>query len=107
MAFTNPFISAEQAENFKSTGFSIEIAFDRTIRKNNKFMFIALIHNGEDHSQLLLGQWGNQIIIMNGDDYSHKRKAPRLSIDTSTAISTRLFITVTTKDGWTKLYLDG
>ena len=107
IAFSSPFISAEQAENFKSTGFSIEIALDRAVPEGGGVMFIALVHNGEDHSQLFLGQWRNQIIIMNGDDYNHKRKTPRLSMDTSTVSSTKLFVTVTTKDGWTKLYLNG
>jgi VanZ family protein len=105
IAYTSPFISAEQAKVMNTSGFSMEIALHFATPYINKFKFVALIHNGVDHDQLLLAQWRNYLIIMNNDDYKHKRNTSRIVIPIPEAAS--FFLTVTTKHGWSKLYLDG
>ena len=44
---------------------------------------------------------------MNGDDYAHKRKRKRLSVDMASMPQEPRFITITTGQEGTRLYLDG
>jgi hypothetical protein len=44
---------------------------------------------------------------MNGDDYDHKRRVKRISVDTSSKSSKIRFLNITTGKGGTKAYIDG
>ena len=54
-----------------------------------------------------MGQWRSYIIVMNGDDYSHKRKDPRISVDTASQKGKPIFMTITTGKQGTRIYFDG
>jgi len=43
------------------------------------FRPILMLHDGSDETQLTIAQWETSIIVMNGDDYSYRRKLPRIS----------------------------
>jgi hypothetical protein len=58
-------------------------------------------------SQLLLGQWRSWIIAMNGDDYDHKRRVKRVSVNSASRSPAIQFITLTTGKDGTKVYIDG
>ena len=47
--------------------------------KQEGFAFIAQIHSGDDRTQLVIGRWSEYLIVMNGDDYKHRLKHPRIS----------------------------
>jgi hypothetical protein len=71
------------------------------------FNFIFALHNGNDRNQLLVGQWRSWIIVMNGDDYDHKRRVKRISVDIASQSSKVRFLTITTGKEGTKAYIDG
>lgn len=87
--------------------FSIEIALKAFDESMDGFGFILSCHNGKDREQLLMAQWRSWLILMNGDDYAHKRKTKRLSVDMALMPQEPRFITITTGQEGTRLYLDG
>jgi hypothetical protein len=54
-----------------------------------------------------VGQWQQHVIVMNGDDYSHRRRWPRISADTSRRVADQMLLTITTGPEGTRIYLDG
>ena len=86
--------------------FSIEIALKLEKTYNDKFKIIFVFHNGQDRDQLLMAQWHSSIIILNGNDYAHRRKTKRLVFDTAFLPTSTLFLTITTNSHGTKLYFE-
>ena len=90
-----------------SKNFTIEIAIKPEISRFYKFDLIMTIHDGKDSDQLIIGQWQTGLIIMNGDDYSHKRKTKRISADIFNKPFKKMMLTVKTGDNGTRLYING
>ena len=106
IAYT-PVLGEWVEEGGKQGEFSIEIALKAFDESLDGFGFILSCHNGKDSEQLLMAQWRSWFILMNGDDYAHKRKRKRLSVDMASMPQEPRFITITTGQEGTKLYLDG
>ena len=106
IAYTDPIKALRQEFGFGENGFSIEIALKPSSSEEG-FNFILTIHNVNDGNQLLLGQWHSWIIAMNGDDYDHKRRVKRISVDSASMSPETQFITLTTSKDGTKLYFNG
>lgn len=87
--------------------FSIETAFKPEDFNTAGFDLMLSLHNGKDDSQLIVGQYRSHIIVMNGDDYSNKRKIKRISADIFSDPPKKLFLTITTGTEGTSLYIDG
>lgn len=107
IAFTKPFDPMLAVNSGEAAAFSVEIAFTSDHRRKNGFGLLFMIHDGDDASQLLMGQWRSQIVFMNGDDFDHSRKAPRITADTATAASKTIVATLVSGPGGTRLYMDG
>jgi len=107
MVHSDPFIESLGTDSFGKRGFSIEIALRPESLNENRFKFIFLIHNGSDTVQLLVGQWRSNIILMNGNDYSWKRRTKRLTFDIASLKTKTNLLTVTSGDSGTKLYCNG
>jgi hypothetical protein len=107
ISYTNRFNEKKEDNTTESNNLSLEIAFKIEKTYRSGFNFIFAIHNGKDSNQLLLAQWHSWIIFMNGDDYAHKRKSNRISIDTALLPDGPLFLTMTTGSFGTKLYCNG
>ncbi len=89
--------------------FSMEIALSFSNANHGAFKSIVMLHDGDDGDQLLIGQWRNWIIIMNGDDYDHSRKTKRISIKIATDEDRdkAVFLTIVSTKEDTSLFLDG
>ena len=106
IAYTDPIKELRKEGGFGENGFSIEIAL-KPSSSEKAFNFILTLHNGNDGNQLLLGQWRSWIIAMNGDDYNHKRRVKRISVNSASMSSEKQFITLTTSKDGTNLYFNG
>ena len=104
---TEPFVTPEQAAVFNDAGFTLEIALAFTNNPSGGYRFLASFHAGEDWDQLVIGQWHQHFIVMNGDDYSHRRRLPRISADASAHSNGPILLTITTGARGTRLYIDG
>lgn len=102
IAFTKPFVDPGEP-----AAFSVEIAFTSNHRRKNGFGLLFMLHDGDDASQLLMGQWRSHIVFMNGDDYDYRRKAPRITADTEKAASKTIAATLVSGPGGTRLYMNG
>lgn len=71
------------------------------------FKPILMIHNGDDRQQFTLWQWGDSVIVMNGDDYEYSRKLPRISAMGALKRGKATQITVTATHHGTCLFIDG
>ncbi|WP_373500817.1 VanZ family protein [Desulfococcus sp.] len=107
IAFTKPFDPVVPARPAERPSFSVEIAFTSEHRRKNGFGLLFMFHDGDDASQFLMGQWHSRIVFMNGDDYDHSRKAPRIMADIAAAASKAIVVTLVSGPGGTRLYMDG
>jgi len=107
IAYTEPFKVMKKAGDINANGFSIEVALKPSIYHENRFNFLFSIHNGDDGKQLVFGQYGSSLIVMNGDDYDYSRKTKRITIKLSKDLAIAQFVTVTTGKDGTSIYLDG
>jgi len=107
MAYTDLIAGKTRGEPSESEDLSVEIALKQEKPQNDGFKFIFVVHDGRDSNQLLMAQWRSWIILMNGDDYAHKRRTGRLALDTARLPAGPLFLTVTTGSHGTKLYSGG
>jgi VanZ family protein len=107
IAYTNPFKGILEGDFREKKEFSIEIGLKPAQEKRAKgFRFVLAFHNGKDREQMLIGQWRSWIIVMNGDDYDHKRRTKRISVDTSVRAHKERLFTITTGDMGTEVYID-
>jgi hypothetical protein len=79
MAYTDPIRKLSKSDGFGADEFSIEIAL-KPSTFDQGFNFILAFHAGKDGDQLLIGQWRSSYIVMNGDDYDHKRRTRRIGV---------------------------
>jgi VanZ family protein len=98
-AYSKQSLNAKVINQLNQDGFEIQLDFLPRNSHNNNFQFLFLLSNGNPSQQLLIAQYGDQIVAMNGDDYNYSRKLPRLRLpleDVSSA-SHRLVLKVTDK----------
>jgi hypothetical protein len=107
IAYTNSFYEWVGDNTSKPNGFSIELALQPANYHENRTNFILVLHNGRDLNQLLMWQYHSWIILMNGDDYDYKRRSKRIAVNIASPVPTTRFITVTTGQEGTEIYLDG
>jgi VanZ family protein len=55
----------------------------------------------------MIGQWRSTLIVMNGDDYEHRRKTNRITVTSSAESPRTQFVTLTTGSEGTRIYIDG
>jgi len=112
IAYTQPF-SAPVVQQLESLGeFTIFLNFWPQPDFNDGFGLILIVHSGDDADQLVIGQWKSHIIAMNGDDYAHKRRLPRISFDISKKSkidksSSGIQVALTSNQAGTRLYVNG
>jgi len=104
---TEPFLSREQAATLNTQGFALELVFEPPRKWDSGFRVLASFHSGADASQLILGQWREHLILMNGDDYSHERRTPRITADTAPFGPGPLTLIINRNANRTSLFLNG
>ena len=105
LAYTETFATQEtdQAEQ----GLTIQLALRADAQATPGFRFIAVVHSGSDQSQLLIAQWRQTIIVMNGDDYDYTRRLPRLTAAVSDYAGEPFYLVVTSDARGGTLYING
>jgi len=106
-AYTDRFVETATAERFHENGFTLELVLEIPSQIESRFKFLANFHDGNDASQLLFGQWRNWLILMNGDDYDHSRRLPRITVDISDNLDSPILVTCTSGLDGTRIYVDG
>jgi VanZ family protein len=101
------YVDLASVHGIAAEAFTIDLAFAPSQRPADGFSLVLVIHNGHDGSQLVIGQWLSWIIVMNGDDYDHRRGVPRLSFDTSVIDAERLLVTLSSGANGTALFVNG
>ena len=87
--------------------FSIELVVRVENVLKTGFRPLLLIHDGDDESQMVVWQWGDSAIVMNGDDYNYHRRRPRLSKRNVFGPVGETYLTITSSEKGTRLYVDG
>ncbi len=90
-----------------TSSFSIEIAIKPESFKKTGFKILLSIHAGNDQEQLLIGQWGSRLVVMNGNDYAHRKKTKRITTQISPTPLKEVLVSITTGTAGTSLYIDG
>jgi VanZ family protein len=107
IAYTDSISDLIHNQVLPDRSFSIEIALQAKSFSEDGFQFVLLVHGGSDNDQLLIGQWRSSLIVMNGDDYAHRRKTERITVTSATETPRPLFVTITVGDDGTGVFLDG
>lgn len=80
LAYSSQNLNEKRIERLNSEGFEVALDFSPVSYETNSFQFLLLLSNGNTSEQLVIAQFSDHIIVMNGDDYNHRKKAPRISI---------------------------
>jgi hypothetical protein len=107
MAYTYLSDKKIQSAISESDGFSIEIGIKPEPYNQEGFNLILVLHDGRDRNQLLVGQYNSSLIIMNGDDYSNRRKTKRVVLNRIFQSSKEIFLSITTGQEGTNAYIGG
>lgn len=102
-----PFLDAKTAVRLNQSGYTLALAFNPAADHDGGFRIIASFHAGDDRTQIIIGQWRDFVIVMNGDDYDNRRRLPRVAADTALFADRPLMLTITTATNGTSLYLNG
>jgi len=86
---------------------TIEMALEAASTSGDRFRFVLSVHGGQDATQLLLGQWRNSLIVMNGNDYDGRQGIPKIGVREALPPQTPRLITITADSSGTRVYLDG
>ena len=107
LAFSPPFIDPSDGGISEQKDLSIELAVKIKIQDSKAFRFLMALDNGDDSRQFVVGQWRAWLIVMNGDDYAHKRKLKRVSLDTTLLSGKILFLTIVLGADGTDVFVNG
>ena len=87
--------------------FTIEMAVTPASADLQGFNPLVVIHDGADSRQLVIWQYRDSLIAMNGDDYDFRQRRPRVvARDVFSAIREHYVAVVSGRQG-TRLYVDG
>jgi len=101
-------LDARLIEQFESKdGFSLALVFQSKQLDNNGSGHILTLHPGNDRDQLVVWQWFSHIIVMNDNDYAHRRKTGRVSASMDSYPGQDIYLLLTTGTGGTTLYFNG
>ena len=76
-------------------------------RQHPGFRSLLMLHDGSDNDQLTISQWNSSIIAMNGDDYSYRRKLPRIKREGLLTADTLHTVGLSVGAAGSRLYGDG
>jgi VanZ like family/Concanavalin A-like lectin/glucanases superfamily len=74
-AYTENFSTDDSPGN---DGLTIEFVIKPDFFEKLQFSLIIQIYNNSDDSQISIGQWDRSLVILNNDDYSNKRRKPKI-----------------------------
>ena len=86
---------------------TIELAIRLELPRYSGFRFLVLVHDGEDRVQLVIGQWRSSLVIMNGEDYSNRKRDPKIYFDLNEKKDRPHLISIVSNNTGTRLYCDG
>ncbi|MEZ5276344.1 MAG: VanZ family protein [Opitutaceae bacterium] len=107
LAFTRPFVTEADVLEVNRHGLTLDLEVDMAGKPPDGFAAIAVLHNGDNASQWYLGQWQHHLVLLNGDDYDHKRRLPRISADTAKFPSGRLHLRITSDSAGSTFSVNG
>jgi hypothetical protein len=87
--------------------FTIELIVTPENIVKKGFRSILMLHGEDDRHQLVIWQWGNAVIAMNGDDYDYSKRWPRVSAVKALTPGEAVFITITSDITGTRLFING
>jgi VanZ family protein len=107
ISYVDDFSSARQSRPQGELTIEMAVRAEDLSERRIRFRALLMLHDGRDHDQLLVAQWGSAIVAMNGNDYDHSRRWPRVVAKDVLSTETIRLITVTAGGGATRLYVDG
>ena len=87
--------------------FTMQMAVAPAGVEKQGFRPILLLHDGIDHNQLAVWSWGKSLIVMNGDDYDYSKRWSRISAKNTFSPGETTFITISSGESGTALYING
>jgi hypothetical protein len=103
VAYTDGFFSSNSSGT--ACGLTIELAIEPIILKHSSFSFILLVHDGVDERQLVIGQWRSSLLVMNGSDYSNKRRVPKIYVPLGEGAPQ--LISIVSNESGTRVFING
>lgn len=92
--------------NGEEKNFLLEMEIKPVVTARPRFGVILQIYNRESVEELTIGQWGNSLMILDSNDYSNRRRLPKIYGDMG-SVNTEKQIRIISESGGTSLYIDG
>ncbi len=103
VAYTTGFFPSDSSST--GYGLTIEMAIRPKFFRHSNFSFLLLVHDGKDERQLVFGQWRSSLLVMNGCDYSNKRRVPKIYVPLDERAPQ--LISIVSNESGTKVFIDG
>ena len=71
------------------------------------FQIIATFSSGDSQSQFAVAQWQRQLLVINGDNYDHSMRRPRLETEITDDADRFVFLAIRFGPGSSELFVDG
>jgi hypothetical protein len=106
IAYTEDFFIAPD-DAAADRGLTIEMALRIEKQTRPTFNFILSVHDGNDERQLVVGQWRESLVVMNGDDYDGKKGVRKLYVDIGPVLGKTVWLSIRSGADGTYVYIDG
>ncbi len=107
IAYTARFVRAGVANRLNESGLTILLGLIPAVPQAPGFQFIASFSNGDDTTQLVVAQWRDELVVMNGRRLQLDRRLPRVSADLKPFLSRPILLAIVTSASGTELIMDG
>jgi VanZ family protein len=104
-AYTESFFTGSGSAS--SIGLTIELAVQPRYFSKSNIGMLMMVHDGDADSQLVICQWRSSLIVMNGNDYSNRRRIPKIYFALDPNRTKPHFITIVSNNSGTRIFLDG
>jgi hypothetical protein len=104
-AYTESFFIGSGSDS--RIGLTIELAVHPIHFNKSSIGILMMVHDGNADNQLVICQWRSSLIIMNGDDFSNRRRTPKIYFKLDPNRDEPHFVTIVSNNTGTTIFLDG
>jgi len=105
IAYTHDFFAGGGQDSGDGLAIEMGLRTEKMVRPT--FALILSVHGGDDARQLVIGQWRDSLVIMNGDDYDGKKGVRKLYVDIGPDLGEAIWLSIRSGTDGTHVYIDG
>ncbi len=104
MIYADRFVPRSTKE---ATDLTMEFAVSPSFNEETTFRFLCQIYDFQSDVQVVIGQWNKTLVIMNGNDYSNRKRQPKIYAQINSDRKEPQFVTILSDNSGTEVYING